>query len=324
MYARMLHGRRAEVAGPIISTVVYGADAWLGVVTRTNDGAHYGHLLEPDDEFAQWREIVGIGVIRGGSRADVEQALLACLEAHWDSKPVVARVFPAAPRPERGTHLQPHPRFGRSNPERIDDPCWSWAIGQGINGYALDQELLLDREQARPLWSFDRFGMSRTTLADGRIICVAGEHEDFYDDDFNIYNDVIVLAPGKLPEVYAYPVSDFAPTDFHSATLVGDELVLIGSAGYVAQREPGRTPIHVLDLRTFAIRRRDASGDVPGWICKHDARFDPMSGCIHITGGVVSLDGGRSAGNAATFELDLATWTWRRAPDGRSLYEEPR
>jgi hypothetical protein len=45
----------------------------------------------------------------------------------------------------------------------------------------------------RPLWCFDRFGMSVTELPDGRVILIAGEHEDFYDPDFFIYNDVVVM-----------------------------------------------------------------------------------------------------------------------------------
>jgi len=40
----------------------------------------------------------------------------------------------------------------------------------------------------QPIWCFKRVGNTRTRLPDGRIICVGGEHEDFYDPDFCIYN----------------------------------------------------------------------------------------------------------------------------------------
>ena len=43
-----------------------------------------------------------------------------------------------------------------------------------------------------PYWSWDRFGRTSTTLPDGRIVHIAGEHEDYYDNDFCIYNDVVV------------------------------------------------------------------------------------------------------------------------------------
>ncbi len=53
-----------------------------------------------------------------------------------------------------------------------------------------------------PVWTFDRMGQTRTELPDGRLVCVAGEHEDYYDPDFHIYNDVVVFAPGGGVEVY--------------------------------------------------------------------------------------------------------------------------
>jgi hypothetical protein len=37
-----------------------------------------------------------------------------------------------------------------------------------------------------PAWCAARFRQSRTTLADGRVIRIAGEHEDYYDADFFI------------------------------------------------------------------------------------------------------------------------------------------
>ena len=47
-----------------------------------------------------------------------------------------------------------------------------------------------------PVWCFSRFGTSLTELPDGRFVQIGGEHEDFYDPDFCIYNDVTVQ---KLP-----------------------------------------------------------------------------------------------------------------------------
>jgi hypothetical protein len=41
----------------------------------------------------------------------------------------------------------------------------------------------LNREDG-PIWTFDRMGATRNELPDGRLICIGGEHEDFYDPDF--------------------------------------------------------------------------------------------------------------------------------------------
>ena len=57
-------------------------------------------------------------------------------------------------------------------------------------------------------------GQSQTELPDGRLICVAGEHEDSYDPDFHIYNDVVVFDPSGEYEIYGYPQNVFPPTDF--------------------------------------------------------------------------------------------------------------
>ena len=71
------------------------------------------------------------------------------------------------------------------------------------------------------MWCFDRFGTSKTALEDGRTVHIGGEHEDFYDPDFHIYNDVIVVSSSGQVAIYGYPLEAFPPIDFHSATLVG-------------------------------------------------------------------------------------------------------
>lgn len=49
--------------------------------------------------------------------------------------------------------------------------------------------LLVTDFYGHPVWCFNRFGATRTKLPDGRTVCIGGEHEDFYDPDFYIYND---------------------------------------------------------------------------------------------------------------------------------------
>ncbi|KAK4449002.1 hypothetical protein QBC34DRAFT_300250 [Podospora aff. communis PSN243] len=57
-----------------------------------------------------------------------------------------------------------------------------------------------------PSWCFDRFGRTTTWLEDGRIVFIGGEHEDWYDPDFCIYNDVVVVSPAEHPEVVSREV----------------------------------------------------------------------------------------------------------------------
>ena len=99
-----------------------------------------------------------------------------------------------------------------------------------------------------PFWSWDRFGRTSTELPDGRIIHIAGEHEDYYDPDFCIYNDVTVEHPGGRLEFYLYPKEIFPPTDFHTATLLGDDILLIGSLGYTDMRRIGETQVLRLNV----------------------------------------------------------------------------
>ena len=77
------------------------------------------------------------------------------------------------------------PRLGRANPEPMDNPVWVWLIRTGINAWlateAYDGPSAMD---AGPGWCFDRYGQSSTELPDGRVVLIAGEHEDGYDPDF--------------------------------------------------------------------------------------------------------------------------------------------
>lgn len=61
---------------------------------------------------------------------------------------------------------------------------------------------------------FRRFGRSSTLLADGRLVLIGGEHEDSYDSDFCIYNDVVVRHPDGRLEVFGYPKEVFPRQTF--------------------------------------------------------------------------------------------------------------
>lgn len=134
------------------------------------------------------------------------------------------------------------PRRGAANPDRMNNPLWEWLVRTGICAYSatkrFDGPSAFD---AGPAWCFERMGQPSVKLPDGRVVFIAGEHEDSYDPDFYIYNDVVVWHPDGSLDIFGYTVEEFPPTDFHTATLLGDHIILIGNLGYQKERKQGLT-----------------------------------------------------------------------------------
>jgi hypothetical protein len=207
-------------------------------------------------------------------------------------------------------------RFGTHNPEIMNNPFWEGMIRSGLHAYGAGK-LFGDKTRCgngyTPIWCAERFGQTLTLLPDGRIVQVAGEHEDYYMPDFCIYNDVFVHAPDGRITIYGYPEEIFPPTDFHSATLIGHHIYLIGSLGYQGTRLYGETPVYRLDTTSFQIDRVATGGMKPGWISSHRAMVSPPHE-IRISGGqIFSLVDGQEqySDNANTFILDVERRTWR-------------
>ncbi|MCC7251014.1 hypothetical protein [Hyphomicrobium sp.] len=165
-----------------------------------------------------------------------------------------------------------------------------------------------------PFWSWQRFGRTSTSLPDGRVIHIAGEHEDFYDRDFCIYNDVVVEYAGGDREFYLYPKDVFPPTDFHTATLIGSHIWLIGSLGYRDLRRHGETQVLRFDTRTLQFETLETAGDGPGWISRHTTERIGENALLVVGGNIQTSEG--YTPNAHVFELDLTTLMWRRRPHG--------
>ncbi len=203
-------------------------------------------------------------------------------------------------------------RIGDNNPERVTVPFWLEQMRTGHSGFSGARAVLGEEEDLRkpgrpdPIWSFQRFGRSVTRLPDGRWCAIAGEHEDSYDADFCIYADVTVFDGNGGVEHFIYSDEDFPPTDFHTATLVGDAIWLIGNLGYVQQRG-GATQVLRLHLADFSIQRMETEGDGPGWIHRHRAVLDGSR--IIISGGKIE-PGFRD--QTGVWVLDLATLAWSR------------
>jgi hypothetical protein len=181
-----------------------------------------------------------------------------------------------------------------ANPTDVTNPFYVEMIKTGRHAWTVQTEFLgkndldfgstLPSEKGweHPIWSFHRSGRTRTvlpfavttdkcgSLPQGTKLFIGGYHGgDFLEEDFAIYNDVTIVKPDGTIHVLQYPLSDFPPTDYHTATLMGQEIYLIGSVGYLGHRGT-KAQVSVLDLKTLSIHTVETTGDDPGWIYKHE------------------------------------------------------
>ncbi|MBX7165129.1 MAG: ankyrin repeat domain-containing protein [Pirellulales bacterium] len=209
------------------------------------------------------------------------------------------------------------PRHGSQNPERMDFPFWQEMIRTGVNAHSAREQFNDHNPSAEPgaVWCYDRFGSSLTPLDDGRFVQIAGEHEDYYDPDFFIYNDVVIHDGKGDFQIYGYPQDVFPPTDFHTATLCRDGIYIVGCLGHPTQRRSGYTPVYRLMLESWRITPVETAGEMPGWIHGHRASYDPDRNSIRIVGGEIQLvaddETPRLVPNEHEFELDLTRLQWR-------------
>ncbi len=155
------------------------------------------------------------------------------------------------------------PPEGAANPAVMTNPVWTWLVKARINAYGANQRFDGPSAfDAGPAWCFLRFGQSETRLRDGTTLWIAGEHEDWYDPDFHIYNDVVIQRADGHIEILGYPRDVFPPTDFHTATPLDDEVILIGNLGYPKTRKPGGTQLLRLDLSDYSVNILPAQGNL--------------------------------------------------------------
>ena len=88
---------------------------------------------------------------------------------------------------------------GTGNPSVMNKVFWKYQIGpEGSSGWNARETFNEEDPSAAsgdPVWSFHRFGATYTRLPDGLVVCIGGEHEDYYDPDFCIYNGRSPLSP---------------------------------------------------------------------------------------------------------------------------------
>lgn len=287
---------QAEAANAVNVLIAAGAD----IDRRTGCGTALGSVHS--------REIALRLLDAGGDPAELSfegrRAILGL-----EPEPAVL-LFDATPEDYR---LGFRPCWGDHNPELLDRRYWRAMIRSGISAYEGAQLSGGTRDDC-PVWCAQRFGQSLTLLHDGRAIQIAGEHEDHYDPDFYIYNDVFVHHPNGRIDIFCYPKEVFPPTDFHTATLIGDAIYIIGSLGYPGSRQFGETPVYCLDTNTLQISCIKATGDQPGWISKHRA-VPAGSREIRVWGGKISAVTNNKEtykDNQSSWVLDTALLQWSR------------
>lgn len=213
------------------------------------------------------------------------------------------------------------PRFGKTNPEIMEIDFWKAMVCSGDSAYKAKFTFDDTDNWNQPVWCYQRFGRTITLLPDGRIVEIAGEHEDYYDPDFYIYNDVVVYQNNGDFQIFGYPREVFTPTDFHSATLVGKYIYIIGNLGYYNEIIPGETPVYRLDCDTFQIEKVETTGEKPGWISKHKASYQKPNN-IRISGGKVYVtvdEEHQYIDNLLEYNLNLTNFNWIRVDDSNNL-----
>lgn len=206
-------------------------------------------------------------------------------------------------------------QFGIHNPEETNHPFWLAMIRSGATAWHASKVFNDEsREENQPVWCYQRFGRTTTLLDDGRIVEIAGEHEDFYDADFCIYNDVTIFETNGNIRIFSYPAELLPPTDFHSATQVENTIYIIGNLGYQDSRRIGFTPVYRLNIANFEIEKVNTTGEMPGWISRHKARLTEDHKIILSSGKVIVAENGKEdyIDNLQRYQLCLKSFEWTR------------
>lgn len=264
------------------------------------------HIPERAIQVASNLDIIKILLDQGDDINDIsEEAHALLLRTVVDGDPEVSKEEYLAGK---------YRRFGTSNPEKADVKFWVEMIRSGASAWHA-RTMFKDESSSNddPFWCYKRYGKSTTVLDNGTIIEIAGEHEDHYDPDFCIYNDVIVFGPDGDINIYIYPEEVFPPIDFHTATLVGDNIIIIGSLGYPEKRILGKTQSYSLNTRSFEMNKLEITGDSPGWIHGHKSTLSPDKKFINLCGGKIEIDvNSPLVKNIDHWRLNLEKFEWER------------
>ena len=204
--------------------------------------------------------------------------------------------------------------FGKKNPELCHSKyCYEMVRNSKAASYA-KSHFKDSTKDGQPVWCYERYGKTITDLGDNEYIEIGGEHEDSYDPDFCIYNEVFHHKGGGDFDIYMYPREVFPPTDNHSATKIEDSVYIIGNLGYGGTREFDLTPVYRLNIKDFSIEEVVTNGDNPGWIYNHIAVLESDE-AICIKGGMIARnqdDQELHENNKYDYRLNTQTLIWTR------------
>lgn len=201
--------------------------------------------------------------------------------------------------------LYQSPPMVEYRPTNITNPYYEWIVRHNLSPFDLAQIFNL---KCVPLWGMGRLGQSETPLPDGRVILIGGEYEDHYDPQFYIYHDVIIKHPDGKIDIFVYPKAMFNPTDFHSATLIGEEIYVIGGVGYVNDRNYKSTPIYKLNIHSLDIKKIESRNHI-GLIGSHTAILKDNQ--IIIKGGQILSDDNTLMDNIDDWAFNPNTLTFK-------------
>ncbi|KAF2653997.1 hypothetical protein K491DRAFT_694193 [Lophiostoma macrostomum CBS 122681] len=313
-----------------------------------------GLPLDDENESTDGSEVSEGSTVRGDEDAGADDHM-ASFDRLCARKGAVLKTLVTKEQFEEGRSR----RYGTANPEVMDVPFWKAMVETTIDPYVARKAFKNEDDNtgegrcggeegathwSNPIWTNNRHAQTRTKLPDGSVVEIAGEHEDFYDPDFLIYNDVIVWdAERELDEsgspkrgntkftIYGYPKDVFPPTDNHSATYVPDQnaVFIIGNLGYGGDREErghAYTSVFRLKVGTWAMERVETTGEGPGAIWRHEAELKGNEILVKSNGEVpgefgdycctkrdIVKDGKEESVNVLTeaWALDLDSLIWR-------------
>lgn len=265
------------------------------------------------------RDAYGRGLLEGAESRELVTMLVAAGEDLSEANSTMrSRLTGIEPTEcidvsEQDFHNYRNRRFGKRNPEPMNNPYWNTMVRARAGAYAATKQFDDSSFGREPAWCYQRFGQSFTRMPDGRYVEIAGEHEDHYDPDFCIYNDVVVHHGDGTFDLFGYPQDVFPPTDFHSATFCAPYIYIIGNLGYPQDRRQGKTPVYRLLCDTWAIEPVHSTGDVPGWIHGHKAKLISDHE-IEIRGGLVEPGGNTELiENRDIFIFNTETTIWTKS-----------
>ncbi|MEH2329955.1 ankyrin repeat domain-containing protein [Nostoc sp.] len=295
----------------LIIAAEYGATDCVRILLEAGaNPSRINHCNDKAIKITTKKEIVKMLIASGEDVSDINNDMRRSLTGIANSKFSLSELSPEQ------YFAGKHPRFGKNNPELMKIPFWQVMIYEGCSAYDAQNAFKDTENRQYKVWCYDRFGRTITQLPDGRIVEIAGEHEDYYDSNFCIYNDVVVYQCDGNFQIFGYPQYIFPPTDFHSATLVGEYIYIIGSLGYCGTRIYNQTPVYRLHIHTFEIEKVKTNGEKPGWISDHKAYYKEPDQ-IYITGGKLCVIGNEESedyiDNSVDYVLDLIDLIWSRA-----------